>query len=263
MDPRRRTSQSSLTQESDSVEETDGDEIIPHRKSRVIVLSDPKDEFQPSSSIKQNKIFQLPRTFQTTTTPPRPSSGFVPKLNSVMGISYMSSQSFRQPNSKPHQNAAHIPTEKPHLLSLKGGGSYSYQTTFDTFVPKLNDVMNLSYMDSKTFRNPDYIQTFGDDFKKVTPKTRTRKVVKRKRKGLSQNFKELDRRQNSVRGIQTESLSQWKWPTTMDFNNFNFNSFDAQFTNQKQETHPSIVLPGVYSLNKDESGNSYSLTILL
>ena len=106
-------------------------------------------------------------------------------------------------------------------------------------------------------------QTFGDDFKKVTPKTRTRKVVKRKRKGPSLKLKELDRRQNTVRNPKPASFTQWKWPTTMDFNNFNFNSFDAQFTNQKQETHPSIVLPGVYSLNKDESGNSYSLTILL
>jgi len=51
-------------------------------------------------------------------------------------------------------------TKSPEKVIVKSvpSSSYSYTTNFDDFTPKLNEVMNLSYMNSQSFRDPKFIR---------------------------------------------------------------------------------------------------------
>ena len=269
MDPRRRHKASIDEVETDksNIEAVTTSEV-PSRKSRVFSPHSLSSNFnnQPIIKTSPRKIL-----LKSSKTP----SEFVPKLNSVMGISYMNSGSFRnvqqQNPSTAQTTSTTTTTQKPtSSVLLSGGSSYSYQTTFDEYVPRVYDDMNLSYMNSDNFRDSNnFIRSFGDDYKRVKP--RTRKFVRRKRKkshGQRNEIRSETNRSQKINFIKSQpyntNIMQWTWPTNMDFNHFNFKSFDAQFSNQKkQEQHPSIVLPGIYSLKADATGNSYSLSILL
>merc|ERR1711976_294297 len=116
---------------------------------------------------------------------------FVTKLNKVMNLSYMNSGVFRggRKNSEknPENNVLSVVqrkfnsrkidydngnerkkdfyvskerTQSPEKVSVASvpSSSYSYQTNFDYFTPKLNELMNLSYMNSQSFRDAKFIR---------------------------------------------------------------------------------------------------------
>ena len=145
----------------------------------------------------------------------------------------------------------------------------SFKTSFDDFVPRLNNVMNLSYMDSQTFRsgrenknsntNNLVVKRRRRPMQKLpntlTPGTeRTIKFVAGRRQESDRssaqnrivNSQSVLNRQKS-KSTQFDSTSnsgmKWMWPpNSMKFNTFNFNAFDAQFS---QNSRSNILLPSI------------------
>merc|ERR1712227_1197473 len=126
MDPRRRHKESIDEVETDNSNiEAVTTSVIPSRKSRVFSPHSLSSNFniQPIITTSPRKIL-----LESSKTP----AECVPKLNSVMGISYMNSGSFRN-----------VQQQNPSTA----------QTTFDEYVPRVYDDMNLSYMNSDNFRD--------------------------------------------------------------------------------------------------------------
>ena len=219
-----------------------------------------------------------------------PNHSFVTKLSEVMKLSYKDSTLFRT-NSDQERNlqyslntvlggderkqfqrqpaAAKIQRNNIEIQeSYVNNNIDSFKTSFDDFVPRLNDVMNLSYMNSQTFRGA----------RENNNRNTNNLVVKRRRRPMQKLPNTLTsgtrrtikfvagRRQESDRSTQnrivnsqtvlnrqpsksTQSYSisnsglKWMWPpNSMKFNNFNFNAFDAQFS---PDLGSNILLPSI------------------
>ena len=252
---------------------------------------------------------------------------FGTKLNKIMNLSYKDTNIFRTQTFDPDNRSATI-NHRTDSRNISGrrkslivqssspitgrsepathrdeqfvnNNKFRFQTTFEDFVPKLNNVMKLSYMNTRTFRGTENAAE-NFDIPNFTPR---RQIVKRKRVRMKKtqntaNNKDILMRPNheAVRsssivtnhnpltrdsaaiidnGAPRPSSIDWMWPpNSMDFNNFNFAAFDAQFTHTPEVARSSILLPRVektfsYSHNNVPSFQhyantpSYSLSIIL
>ena len=243
-------------------------------------------------------------------------TGFGTKLNNIMNLSYKDTNIFRTQTFDPDNRSATI-NHRTDSRNISGrrkslivqssepathqdeqfvnNNKFRFQTTFEDFVPKLNDVMKLSYMNTRTFRGTENAAE-NFDSPNFTPR---RQIVKRKRvrmkktKNTANNEDILIRpnheavRSSSIvtnhnpltrdpaaipdNGAPRPSSMGWMWPpNSMDFNNFNFAAFDAQFTH----TRSRILLPRVEKTFSYSNSNvpsfqhyantpSYSLSIIL
>merc|ERR1711976_575364 len=250
---------------------------------------------------------------------------FVTKLNKVMNLSYMNSGVFRggrKNREKNHENnvlsvvqrkfnsrkidydngnerkkdfyVSKERTQSPEKVSVASvpSSSYSYQTNFDYFTPKLNELMNLSYMNSQSFRDAKFISGFpNNDFKRL--KSENKVVIKRRRipathgelprrvfvtdtntKLHNNQLLEADRSINVLNSKTVHQISSppdsskfnWMWPpNSMKFHNFNFEAFDAQFQRKpnKIPTFLRLDIPINRGGNQFSESASYSLSIIL
>ena len=226
-------------------------------------------------------------------TPP----SFVTKLSEVMKLSYKDSTLFRtNPDGQESNLQYSISTvlgdddtsrsewnqfqRQPAAAEIQRNNirsqeSYvnnnidSFKTSFDDFVPRLNNVMNLSYMDSQTFRSAR--QNKNSNTNNLVVKRRRRPMQKlpntltsgtgRTIKFVAGRRQESDRSSAQNRIVNSQSVlnrqkpkstqydstsnsgMKWMWPpNSMKFNTFNFNAFDAQFS---QNSRSNILLPSI------------------
>jgi len=254
----------------------------------------------------------------------KPDQEFVTKLNKVMNLSYMNSGVFRggrMNREKNHENnvlsvvrrkfnsrkinydtgnerkkdffVSKERTQSPEKVSVASvpSSSYSYQTNFDDFTPKLNELMNLSYMNSQSFRDAKFIRFPNNDFKRL--KSENKVVIKRRRipathvelprrvfvtdtntKLYNNQLLEADRSINVLNSKTVHKISSppdsskfnWMWPpNSMNFHNFNFEAFDAQFQRKpnKIQTFLRPCIPINRGGNQFSESPSYSLSIIL
>ena len=221
---------------------------------------------------------------------------YVPMLNKVMNLTYMSSKVIRgrksfninrtkkritDPNSVP---SASIKIDNLKQNEVKNPGN------FFTFTPEIYNDMNLSYMNSNVFR--------GENSRSIKDNSYIRpKQVLRKRKRVLTELPravsisntntikhDLSTKQNDYNlfknpkhentGNIYPGMMKWMWPpNSMNFNNFNFEAFDAQFERNSDFGQSRFVTPSIPTsqslkfLNPVQSfqGNSpsYSLSIIL
>ena len=252
-----------------------------------------------------------------------PSPSFVTKLSEVMKLSYKDSTLFRTNSGQERNLQYSLSTvlggderkqfqRQPTAAEIQRNNigtqeSYvnnnidSFKTSFDDFVPRLNDVMNLSYMNSQTFRGA--LENNKQNTNNLVVKRRRRPMQKlpntltsgtrRTIKFVAGRRQESDRStQNRIVNSQTvlsrqpskstqfDSTSnsglKWMWPpNSMKFNNFNFNAFDAQFS---PNLGSNILLPSIapkysnyashaaadnQSVTRYSNSPAYSLSIVL
>ena len=281
----------------------------------------------PLTSIRGIRTRQRQRTRQKSVRDQHVGLGSDPantefgtKLNKIMNLSYKDTNIFRTQTFDPDNRSATI-NHRTDSRNISGrrkslivqssepathqdeqfvnNNKYRFQTAFEDFVPKLNDVMKLSYMNTRTFRGTENAAD-NFDIPNFTPR---RQIVKRKRVRMKKtqntaNNKDILMRPNheavrsssivtnhnqltrdpaaiSDNGAPRPSSMGWMWPpNSMDFNNFNFAAFDAQFTHTPEVARSSILIPRVektfsYSYNNVPSFQhyantpSYSLSIIL
>ena len=289
----------------------------------------------PLTSIRGLRTRQRQRTRQKSVRDQHVGLGSDPadtefgtKLNKIMNLSYKDTNIFRTQTFDPDNRSVTI-NHRTDSRNISGrrksvivqssspiigrsepathqdeqfvnNNKFRFQTAFEDFVPKLNDVMKLSYMNTRTFRGTENAAD-NFDIQNFTPR---RQIVKRKRvrmkktQNTANNNKDILMRPNheAVRsssivtnhnqltrdpaaipdnGAPRPSSMSWMWPpNSMDFNNFNFAAFDAQFTHTPEFGRSSILLPRVektfsYSHNNVPSVQhyantpSYSLSIIL
>lgn len=258
---------------------------------------------------------------------PTPHPSFVTKLSEVMKLSYKDSTLFRtNPGQERNlqysistvlggddtrrskweqfqrQPAAASETQRDNVETQEtyvNNNIDRFKTSFDDFVPRLNDVMNLSYMDSHTFRgsrenkspntNNLVLKRRRRPMQKLTPGTgRTIKFVAERRQESdrssaqnriinSQNALNRQKSKSTQSDSTSNSRMKWMWPpNSMKFNTFNFNAFDAQFS---KNLRSNILLPSIapkysnYASHTIENHNqpgarysnspAYSLSIVL
>ena len=289
----------------------------------------------PLTSIRGLRTRQRQRTRQKSVRDQHVGLGSDPadtefgtKLNKIMNLSYKDTNIFRTQTFDPDNRSVTInhQTDSRNISGRRksvivqssspiigrsepathqdeqfvNNNKFRFQTAFEDFVPKLNDVMKLSYMNTRTFRGTENAAD-NFDIQNFTPR---RQIVKRKRvrmkktQNTANNNKDILMRPNheAVRsssivtnhnpltrdpaaipdnGAPRPSSMGWMWPpNSMDFNNFNFAAFDAQFTHTPEFGRSSILLPRVektfsYSHNNVPSVQhyantpSYSLSIIL
>ena len=257
---------------------------------------------------------------------PRPS--FVTKLSEVMKLSYKDSTLFRTNPGNERNLQYSISTvlgdddtsrsdwkqfqRQPAAAKIQRNNvgtqeSYvnnnidSFKTSFDDFVPRLNNVMNLSYMDSQTFRSAR--ENKNSNTNNLVVKRRRRPMQKlpntltsgtgRTIKFVAGRRQERDRSSAQNRIVNSQSVlnrqkskstqfdstsnsgMKWMWPpNSMKFNTFNFNAFDAQFS---QNSRSNILLPSIapkysnyashvvddQSATRYSNSPAYSLSIVL
>ena len=251
-----------------------------------------------------------------------PSPSFVTKLSEVMKLSYKDSTLFRTNSGQERNLQYSLSTvlgderkqfqRQPTLAEIQRNNigtqeSYvnnnidSFKTSFDDFVPRLNDVMNLSYMNSQTFRGAR--ENNNPNKNNLVVKRRRRPMQKlpntltsgtrRTIKFVAGRRQESDRStQNRIVNSQTVPSRQpsksthfdstsnsglkWMWPpNSMKFNNFNFNAFDAQFSPNlgsnillpsiaaKYSNYPPHAAVDNQSVARYSNSPAYSLSIVL
>ena len=217
---------------------------------------------------------------------------FVTKLNEVMKLSYMDTKLFRtssgqavnlqyslstvlgdedRTRSGRDQSRKHpVKVQRNDLVSQESYVNNNidrFKTSFNEFVPRLNDVMNLSYMNSQTFRNGRENNNQNSRRKLVlkrrrrpsqklpnTVTTDTRRTIKsvtgrRQETDRSSAQNEIVNNQNVLNrqpSTRLNSRMKWMWPpNSMDFHNFNFNAFDSQFSEDSKVPRSSILMPSI------------------
>merc|ERR1712066_46267 len=151
----------------------------------------------------------------------------------------------------------------------------------DKFVPKLLNVMNISYMNSETFRSTqshhDHLRRnrIGIKLKdnklgirrrvqkikrrriRVNPSQKPKSLVAVNNNNISSKTEEAGSSHNNDINLTTKQKSmqdiKWMWPpNTMDFSGFNFDLFDSQFAHKS----PSSPIQNGFSKTGFKTGFS-------
>ena len=164
---------------------------------------------------------------------------FEPNLLKGMNISYTNADRFREKNPKIERQS--VSSKK--IPEIK---------TANTVSTMLTDAMNISYMDSKTFRSQHHQprkDNLGQDLTGYDPRTRVNLIKRRRiRVNPSQKNKSFRGNNGNVRRQPTITANNksvqymaWLWPpNTMDFSGLNFDLFDSQFVHRKPTSSPRL-----------------------
>ena len=219
---------------------------------------------------------------------------YVPMLNKVMNLTYMSSKVIRG------RKSVNIDRTKKRITDPNTVTSVNIQNLkqnevkipgiFFTFTPEIYNDMNLSYMNSNVFR--------GDNSRSIKDNSyiRPKQVLRKRKRVLTElpravsisntntikhdlstkqnDYKLFKNPKHEITGNINSGMMKWMWPpNSMNFNNFNFEAFDAQFERNSDFGQSRFVTPSIPTsqspkfLNPAQSfqGNSpsYSLSIIL